>query len=58
MLLLKEHILIQDFRLVEMLREVDTDGKLAVTREQFDSVLKVSYCEFLPCLINLSFSFP
>ena len=40
-LLLKEHVLVNDFSLFDRLRELDTENKLAVTRDQLDSVLKV-----------------
>lgn len=43
-LLLKEHVLVNDFSLFDRLRELDTESKLAVTRDQLDSVLKVRYC--------------
>ena len=41
LVVLREHIVINDFRLIELIQKADEEGKLSVTPDQFASALQV-----------------
>ena len=46
LLVLREHIVINDFRLIDLIQKADEDGKLSVTPEQFAAALQVNGLRF------------
>ena len=57
LLVLKEHIVVNDLRIVDKLKEYDTEEKLEVSQEQFASALEVSVWKMMKImyLINVSY---
>ena len=41
LLILREHIVVNDFRIIDMLQKADTEGTLSVTPDQFAEALEV-----------------
>ncbi len=44
LLVLREHIVLSDFRVIDLLQKADTDCLLSVTPEQFAAALEVQCC--------------
>ena len=51
LLILKEHIVVNDIRIIDLLKEYDTEQNMSVSRDQFTTALEVSAL----CL-NIAFS--
>lgn len=53
LIILREHIIVNDFRILEILQKLDTENCLSVTPEQFATALDVSYIIYICSSINL-----